>query len=274
MVKQTPIAGRVYNCGSCKFSSRQQKVFYDTIQDKSKIKAMLLFQNPGGEIDSKARLDELRNKSPQEVAKIHRDGFGEWPGKYYLYFREICLHLHRKGFISKFPSRIGRDIMDEIYVSDAVKCRAKVKEEIGEWRDFSGFNSIGICSFNFLEEEINNLPNLEIIISCGNWANEALSALVKCESSKGYVKHSNYALGKIEKESFNLTPYKKDLINNYSHGKIYELDYIWPNGNKRTIKNIFLYHPSWFYNEGPLSNKPGIREKLIIKSMKWCFSRI
>ncbi|MBT2689245.1 hypothetical protein J7I93_13720 [Bacillus sp. ISL-47] len=269
------IAERVFKCGECKLNNGQQKVFYDTSENKEDLKVMFLFESPGGEIDTEEKLEELNRMTPEQVTLEHRKNFDPWPSNYYLIFRELCKTLHHKGYIGNYPNRLGTDIMKEIYITDAVKCRGD-KKEIEDYRNMNGFSCTELCSDTILKQELDRLTNLKLIVSFGNWANKALNTLVEMKGPGRLVKQGP-ALRTLLYE-YDLEYYQQFCRTSIKeHGKVYDFDYKYPNGQTTTIKNIHLYHPSWFYNTNRClgkANKASIREKLLIESIEWCFSKI
>jgi hypothetical protein len=234
-------------CEKCGLQSKYEAIFYDTEQDKKSLKVMIIFEQPGGRFGDDNYYVE--NFSPKEKSKYFRSNFPAWLARYYTYNLEIFRNLKNFNFISKDLTYF-ENAMEEIYFTDAIKCRTEGKEK----------GNLKTCSEKWLRQEIEELPKLELIIACGS---KALNAL-KNISTKN---NSEIEISKIPIKSYR----KSNPIQTFAHGDIYEFKF----KENKGIKVIHFAHPTYIYSRKVKEITPVIRENEFLKeACKFVFSNL
>lgn len=241
------IVDRIYNpCNACGFSSRHEVVFYDTEQNKENLKVMIIYEEPGGNPGDDDEF--IVNYSPEKKANYHRRNFPSWLGRYYTYHLEIFRCLKRKGYVSKHL-KYFETAMKEVYFTDALKCRVNNQK-----------GNVRTCSNEHLIQEIDELPNVELIIACGTLALESLRSM--CDIPPQAIA----VLSRKPIKSFKCNP-----IQDFAHGDIYDFKF----KNREWVKVIHFAHPSYIYRRKVKVITPSFRENVFLrKACEFVFNHI
>ncbi|WP_053362554.1 uracil-DNA glycosylase family protein [Bacillus sp. FJAT-27251] len=243
------IIDRIYEpCKVCKFNTEYEVLFYDTLQNKENLKVMMMYEEPGGKAGDDDQF--IIKYSPEKKAKYHRRNFPAWLGTYYTYHLEIFKNLKEHGYISKHL-RYFESSMEEVYFTDAIKCRVEKGGKKGDYRT---------CSNEYLIQEIDELPNLELIIACGSVALNALKSMCDVPSQ---------AIAVITQP---VKSFKYKSIQKFAHGDVYQFKF---RNRAEWIPVIHFAHPSFIYREERLNISPVLRENTFLKrACKYAFESI
>jgi uracil-DNA glycosylase len=248
------IVDRIYKpCNACALNCKNEVIFYDNLHNKANIKVMVIFEQPGGRFGDDD--DYIKNYSPEQKAEYHRGTFPSWLAKYYTYNMEIFRNLKKYNYITQ-DLRYFENAMDEVYFTDAIKCRVegKSREMEGEAEKERGSTKANYktCTDEYLGQEIEELPNLELIIACGN----------KALNSLRYLSKKNKSKIEISKKPTKSYRNQSNPDQTFAHGDVYEFEY-----NGRPIKVIHFAHPSFIYSRKVKEIKPIIRENEFLKKV-------
>ncbi|MGM0878516.1 MAG: uracil-DNA glycosylase family protein [Bacillota bacterium] len=267
MNKVTP--EEVYNCDGCKHLKKREVVFYgsDENLNKEECKVMMVFQNPGGFIEEQYPPAKPINRSSSgDIAKKHRISFYDWLGKrYYMFFRELFHYLKKYELIQEEINFYGDNILSQIYVTDACKCRVRTPEKNSDGPLSSNLrgtvvNSYTQCRYKYLYRELDELENLKLIILFGDIAFEAFESYDPRKANPlNYLNDKTsliHTLPPIEG-----IPKGKGE----NHGSMYELNYKY---RFNPIQVMRFMHPSNLYRY--INEKD--REAIIKESVNNCFN--
>jgi uracil-DNA glycosylase len=153
MVDIQLLVDEIIDCNKCNFN--KQKVLYFTNENP---KIAFVMQNPGSE--GKQEKEDIKGKTNSEMVYVWRKYLKKWIRRNNNFFDPFFQRLSEYKLINykDFETFLTNQIFNEIYITDAIKCRVKTEELRSE-----NFDN---CS-GFLLQELRAANQLNLIFAFG-----------------------------------------------------------------------------------------------------------